>query len=109
MSEVDSRRSSLVNMRSIAAVIVVASLWTTACDTSGATGPVVHEHHTVDRGAATTARVDIEMSAGEMSVKSGAAMLLAGDFDFNVPVLKPTIDYAVDGTVGALKVSQGST
>jgi hypothetical protein len=87
---------------------VVATVWTIACGTSGPVGPVVHEHHTVERGAATSARVEISMSAGEVEVKSGAATLFAGDFDFNIPVLKPTIAYAVDGTTGTLKVSQGS-
>jgi len=71
-------------------------------------GPVVHEHHNVERGTATSARVEIDMSAGELDVKSGAMTLLAGDFDFNVPELKPSIAYAVDGSTGALKVSQGS-
>jgi hypothetical protein len=79
-----------------------------ACGTSVPTGPVVHEHHNVERGTATSARVEIDMSAGELDVKSGAMTLLAGDFDFNVPELKPSIAYAVDGSTGALKVSQGS-
>jgi len=79
-----------------------------ACGTSVPMGPVVHEHHNVERGTATSARVEIDMSAGELDVKSGAMTLLAGDFDFNVPELKPSIAYAVDGSTGALKVSQGS-
>ena len=49
------------------------------------------------------------MSAGELTVTSGAAKLLEGDYDFNVPVLKPAIAYSVDGTTGILKVTQGST
>jgi predicted membrane protein len=73
-----------------------------------ATGPVVHEHHNVERGAATDARVEIDMSAGDLDVKPGAKTLFAGDFDFNVPDLKPAIAYMVDGSTGVLKVSQGS-
>ena len=94
--------------RSLTAPVVVA-LWTFACGASGPVGPVVHEHHAVERGAATDARVEIEMSAGEVNVKSGAAKLFEGDFDFNVPVLKPPIEYAVNGGTGTLKLSQGST
>ena len=90
------------------AALAVATFATVACGTSGPAGPVVHEHHTVERGAATSARVEIGMSAGELAVKSGAKMLFEGDFDFNVPALKPEIAYAVDGTTGTLKVSQGS-
>jgi hypothetical protein len=90
------------------AAAVIAAIWTMACDTFARTGPVVHEHHSIERGAATSARVDIAMSAGELTVTAGAKTLFEGDFDFNVPALKPVIAYAVDGTTGALKVSQGS-
>jgi uncharacterized protein DUF2154 len=69
---------------------------------------MVHEHHAVERGAAASTRVVIDMTAGELEVKSGAARLFEGDFDFNIPVLKPAITYAVDGTTGTLKVSQGT-
>ena len=48
------------------------------------------------------------MSAGDLAMKSGATMLFEGDFDFNIPALKPAIAYAVDGSTGALKVTQGS-
>ena len=89
-------------------MVVVAALGMIACGTSAPAGPVVREHHTVERGAAARARVDIDMSAGELAVTSGATRLFEGDFDFNIPALKPAIAYAVDGSTGALKVSQGS-
>ena len=73
-----------------------------------APGPVVTEHHAVERGAATRARVDIDMSPGDLEVQSGAKTLFEGDFDFNVPDLKPDITYAVNADTGALKVTQGS-
>jgi len=95
-----------IHVRAAAAVV---ALWTMACGASGPAGPVVHEHHAIERGAGIDARVEIDMSAGELAVKSGATKLLEGDFDFNVPVLKPAITYAVNGSTGALKVSQGST
>lgn len=88
------------------AMAVVAALSTVACDS--ATGPLVHERQSIERGAATSARVDIDMSAGEMTVTSGTGTLFAGDFDFNVPALRPAIGYAVKGTTGALTLSQGS-
>jgi predicted membrane protein len=103
----------MVNTRSGARVVStflagVAVAGAIACGTRGPVGPVVHEHHSVERGAATSARVEIGMTAGELEVKSGAKMLFDGNFDFNVPVLKPEIAYAVVGTTGTLKVSQGS-
>ena len=48
------------------------------------------------------------MSAGDLTVQSGATELFEGDFEFNVAALKPAVAYAVDGTTGVLKVSQGS-
>jgi predicted membrane protein len=93
---------------SAAALLGTAALWTIGCGATGPVGPVVNEHHVVERGAATSARVEIGMSAGELTVKSGAAKLFEGDFEFNVASLKPAIAYAVDGTTGTLKVSQGS-
>ena len=72
------------------------------------TGPTVREHHAVDRGAAARAQVEIDMTAGELAVKSGVGKLLEGDFEFNVPELKPALSYAVNGGTGTLKVSQGS-
>lgn len=92
-----------------AAVVIVVAFCAMACGASGPASPVVHEHHVVERGAATAARVEIDMRAGEVTVKSGAAKLFEGDFDFNVPVLKPAIAYAVNDSTGTLKVSQGST
>jgi N-terminal domain of toast_rack, DUF2154 len=98
-----------VRLTKAGAALVVAALSTVACGAGAPAGPIVHEHHAVDRGAATDARVEIAMSAGEVTVKSGATALFEGDFDFNVPVLKPAIAYSVNGSTGALKVSQGST
>lgn len=99
-----------MSSRAVTAAAAIAAAWTTGCGFSMApAGPVVHEHHAVERGAATQARVEIQMSAGDLEVKSGAAKLLEGDFDFNVPVLKPAIAYSVSGDTGALKVSQESS
>ena len=94
-------------MATAGGAMAVAAL-TIACGAGAPAGPIVHERHTIDRGAATHARVEIDMSAGELAVKSGAAKLLEGDYDFNVPVLKPVIAYAVSGNTGTLKLSQGS-
>jgi len=95
-------------MRLTTAGAAIVAVLTIACDASGPAGPLVHEHHAVERGAATSSHVEIDMAAGDLEVKSGAATLFEGDFDFNVPALKPDIAYAVSGETGALKVTQGS-
>ena len=85
-----------------------ALVMTTACTTGGPAGPLEREHQTIERGEATRARVEITMSAGDLTVQSGATQLFEGEFEFNLPALKPAIAYAVDGTTGVLKVSQAA-
>jgi len=89
--------------------LIVAALGMIGCDSLVPAGPTVREHHTVERGAATRARVDIDMSAGDLAVASGAKTLFEGDFAFNAPALKPAIAYTVNGDTGTLKVSQDSS
>lgn len=90
------------------AVTIAAALSTAACGVGGPAGPVVREHHGVDRGDAAQVRVEIDMSAGELAMRPGARTLFEGDFAFNSPGLKPVLAYTVDGGTGTLKVSQGS-
>ena len=90
----------------IGAALIVAML-ATACTMTPA-GPLEREQHSIERGAATQARVDVDMSAGDLDLKSGATQLFEGEFEFNTPALKPAVAYTVDGTTGVLKVSQGS-
>jgi len=80
----------------------------TACTTAGPAGPIEREHHAIERGEATRARVEVNMSAGDLTLTSGAMQLFDGEFEFNVPALKPVVAYTVDGTNGVLKVSQAS-
>ena len=88
--------------------ILAIGVLTAACTIGGPAGPTAREQKTIERGAATQARVDVDMSAGDLFVTSGAVQLFEGDFEFNLPALKPTVAYSVDGTTGVLKVSQGS-
>jgi hypothetical protein len=89
-------------------IIAVAALATTACNSGGPAGPIAREHHAIERGTATRARVEVNMSAGDLAVQPGAAQLFEGDFAFNVPALKPAVAYTMEGTTGVLKVSQNA-
>ena len=62
----------------MAGAAMSVAVWTIACGMSGPAGPVVHEHHAVERGAATSAHVEIDMSAGDLAVKPGAKTLFEG-------------------------------
>jgi len=90
------------------ALIALTGLTATACSIGTPAGPVAKEHHAIERGDATRARVEVDMTAGDLFVTSGAAQLFEGDFEFNVPALKPAIAYGMEGTTGVLKLSQGS-
>jgi hypothetical protein len=90
------------------AALVAVAVWAAACGMGEPPGPVVNEQRAVERGAATDARVEIEMSAGDLEVRAGAMALFEGDFAYNIPALKPTIVYGVSGGTGTLKVSQES-
>ena len=89
-------------------VVVAGVITATACTPGGPTGPTETEHHAIERGDATRARIEVDMQAGELTVQSGAGQLFEGEFKFNVPALKPVIAYTVDGPTGLLKVTQGS-
>jgi predicted membrane protein len=95
-----------MGLPAVAALVLLVT--TQACTTGQPAGPLVREQHTIERGEATRARVDVTMSAGELTVNSGATQLFEGEFAFNIPALKPAVAYTVDGTTGMLKVSQAS-
>src|SRR5215216_1431988 len=85
-----TRRDSSLRLRT-GAVLAGGLLAMTACSFGGPPGPMAREQHTVERGEATRARVEVDMSAGDLTVQSGAAQLFDGEFEFNVPALKPAI------------------
>ena len=70
------------------AAVVVAALGMIACGTSTPAGPVVHERHTVERGAAARARVEMDMSWINARAEGSSV----------------TIDLAVQHAIGDLRV-----
>jgi len=74
----------------------VVLLATGGCVGSGRrirTGPTQTEARSIERGSADSARVEIEMGAGELVVSGGAAGLLEADFIYNVAEFKPEVEY----------------
>jgi hypothetical protein len=63
------------------------------CVVETAHGPTRHETRTIERDTAETARVDMQMGAGELRVEGGAAPLMQADFNYNVPAWRPQIRY----------------
>jgi hypothetical protein len=60
----------------------------------------------VDLGAADTAKVRIEMDAGDLQVAGGADQLMQASFRYNVAEWKPQVNYSLTGSQGELVVDQ---
>lgn len=69
-------------------------------------GPVRYESETIDRDNSERVRVNLEMGAGNLRVRSGAGKLLRADFAYNVPSWKPEIRYSSVAGQGTLSVRQ---
>jgi len=72
-----------------------------------APGPLRHESRTIDRDNAERVRVDLEMGAGRLRVRSGASdKLLRADFTYNVPSWRPEVRYTSAAGRGNLSIRQ---
>jgi hypothetical protein len=71
-------------------------------------GPVgvERESRSVDPKGAQTVRVEVEMGAGELKMRGGAATLLDADFRYRASDGKPEVRYDVAGSRGTLTVRQ---
>jgi hypothetical protein len=83
-------------------LIVTASCNTEDWDAS----PPQAESQTVKLGEAKSARVEIEMPAGELSVGSGAKELLEADFSYHSSSSRPQVEYNVNAGEGRLTIRQ---
>ncbi len=68
----------------------------------------VHEARAVELGAAESARVELDMGAGELHLAPGATQLLDASFDYDPPSMKPDVSYHVAAKRGYLAVRQPS-
>jgi N-terminal domain of toast_rack, DUF2154 len=84
-----------------------AVLGLTGCQfDTGPAGPMRETSVHIDRGNAERANVELDMSAGQLTVRGGADKLIDGRFNFNVPNWEPKIDQSNNGTHATIKVSQ---
>jgi hypothetical protein len=88
-------------------LMVLPLLVIAGCNTANwDAGPPQTESQTVKLGDAKSARVEIDMSAGELSVGSGAKELLEADFSYGSPSSRPEVVYNVSGGQGRLTIRQ---
>jgi hypothetical protein len=69
-------------------------------------GEMKTKTHSVDLGAATSARVQVVMDLGELKIDGADGKLMEGTFNYNVANWQPQVSYEVDGSQGSLIVSQ---
>jgi len=71
-------------------------------------GNVEHASQTVDLKGAKSAQLDIEMGAGELVMRGGAAPLMDADFRYRTSDGRPEVRYDVNGSRGSLTLRQPS-
>jgi hypothetical protein len=80
-------------MTSTSILVLAASAFLSGCGIETVSGPVRHETRTIERDTAETARVDLQMGAGELRVDGGAQAFAEAEFNYNVPAWKPQVRY----------------
>jgi hypothetical protein len=71
-------------------------------------GKMQSESNSVALENAKSARAQLKMGAGELTITGGADQLMEGEFSYNVADWKPKVNYDVSGDTGELIVKQGS-
>lgn len=87
-------------------LLVLAALLLAGCDVQMQAGPDRDESRTVELAGARSARVQIELGAGELRLEGGTEKLLDADFRFHPPAEQPAVKYDVTGSRGYLTVRQ---
>ncbi len=86
------------------------ALLSAACYVSTeSSGNVERDSRTVDLKGAKSVQVQVDMGAGELVMRGGAAPLLDADFRYRAHDGKPEVQYDVSGTRGTLTVRQPSS
>jgi hypothetical protein len=76
-----------------------------ACNQDGRIGREEHETKVLDLDKSELTRVELKMGAGELRVKGASPKLMEADFDYNVPGLKPQVDYHSTGVRSDIEIS----
>jgi hypothetical protein len=71
-----------------------------------APGDLMTEDKSVGTQGAQSARVELRMGAGKVTVRGGASDLMDATFSYNVPAWKPIVDYVVTNDQGSLLVRE---
>ena len=94
--------------KKLIAVVLVLGLMSLACNALATTrtNEMRTDTQTIEMNSASSARVQIEIGAGELNVQGGANSLMDATFRYNVDEWKPRVDYSESGDQGQLSVTQ---
>ena len=93
--------------KSILVVLGICTVFLAACDFDNApSGPMQDQPISLDLGKIERANVELNMAAGELNVRGGAAQLLDGHFEYNVPAWKPVIQTSNVGSQETVTIRQ---
>jgi hypothetical protein len=85
------------------ALVLFAAAVTASCSLgSSSAGPTQHETANIDLDTSDKARIELQMSAGELDVNSGSTKLAEADFVYNVAAWRPNVVYHA----GVLTITQ---
>jgi hypothetical protein len=72
----------------------------------GFSSSVRHDTRTLDLAGAKSVRADLNIGAGQLTLRGGSPHLLDADFDYAEREGSPQVEYTVDAGKGELKISQ---
>jgi hypothetical protein len=101
-------RSEFQTIALLAGTATVALLAPACYVSTEGSGSIERASQTVDLKSARSAQVQIEMGAGELVMRGGAAQLMDADFQYRARDGKPEVQYDVSGARGTLTIRQPS-
>jgi hypothetical protein len=93
----------------MAATAVLAGACGTQPGGTQQVGKMQSESKSVALEDAKSARAQLKMGAGELTITGGADQLMEGEFSYNVSEWKPKVSYDLSADTGELMVKQGSS
>jgi hypothetical protein len=88
----------------LAATAVLALVSAGCMVVSNSPGTTERESHTVELKGAQSVQLNVEMGAGELRMRGGAAPLMDADFSYTPAARRPEVKYDVSGGRGTLIV-----
>src|SRR3954471_16762812 len=88
-------------------MVALAVILLAACDVeTRAIGPTRDEPIEIGGDGVERANVELDMGAGEMTLRGGASKILQGHFEYNVDAWKPLVKSSINGSDATITIRQ---